>query len=262
MPIITVNNLDIYYELHGRGKPLVLIAGYTGDHTFWNLMLDELAQKFQVLIFDNRGIGQTKDNGTFFTLDTMAEDTFALTEKLGLAHPHILGQSMGGTIAQILAKKYADKIDKLILLNSAAKFSLRTQMTLESLLNLRKANTSFDLFIDTALPWFFSSDYLSKRENITNFKQALLDAPYPQSIGDQERQYKALSGFDSRSWLQDIRPRTLVIAAKDDIIAQPDDSKALAMGITGSKFVMITGAHSSPVEQPHEVNKNILRFLL
>lgn len=262
MPIITVNNLDIYYELHGHGKPLVLIAGYTGDHTFWHLMLDELAEKFQVLIFDNRAIGQTKDNGNAFSLETMAEDTFALTEKLGLVRPHILGQSMGGIIAQIMAKKYADKIDKLITLNSSAKLSLRTLKTLESLLNLRKANTSFDLFIDTAIPWFFSSNYLANFKNISRFKEALLNNPYPQSVSDQERQLDALSGYDPSSWLLEINAPTLVLAAKDDIIALPDESKTLAREIKDSKFVMVPGAHSSPVEVAHEVNKNILQFLL
>lgn len=262
MPTITVNNLDIYYELHGHGKPLVLIAGYTGDHTFWQHMLDELAEEFQVLIFDNRAIGQTKDNGNAFSLETMAKDTLALTEKLGLVRPHILGQSMGGIIAQIMAKKYADKIDKLVILNSSAKLNLRTLKTLESLLNLRKANTPFDLFIDTAMPWFFSSDYLANTKNISSFKEALLNNPYPQSIADQERQFNALLEYDPENWVQEISAPTLVVAAKDDIIALPEESHALAREITNSKFIMVPGAHSSPVEVVHEVNKTILQFLL
>ncbi len=253
--------MDLYYELYGEGKPLVLIAGYTGDHMFWSLMLDQLAKKFQVLIFDNRGIGQTKDKGASFTLDTMADDTIALTEQLGLVKPHIIGQSMGGAIAQLIAKKYADKIDKLIILNSVAKFNLRTIKTLESLLNLRKENIAFDLFLDAAMPWFFSSDYLAQTENIITYKQALINVPYPQSISDQERQFNALLSFDSRDWLARLTSPTLVLAAEDDIIALPAESQHLANQVANTRFKMIPGAHSSPLEQPQEVNKAILSFL-
>jgi len=51
MAFLKVNGVNIYYETHGRGEPLVLIAGYSCDHLFWSAMLDELAEKFQVLIF-------------------------------------------------------------------------------------------------------------------------------------------------------------------------------------------------------------------
>ena len=261
MATININGVDIYYELHGQGDPLVLIAGYTCDHTFWNAMLDELAEKFQVLIFDNRGIGQTKDNGTTFTLETVAEDTMALVRQLGLIHPHILGQSMGGAIAQIIAKKYPEKINKLIILNSAAKFNTRTVKAIESLLNLRKENVSFDVLIEASIPWFFSSDYLAKPENISTFKEILRNNPYPQSIQDQERQFRTIPPFDSRDWIHEIKATTLVIAAEEDIVALPTESQQLANTIPNAQFITISGGHSSPLEQPNEVNKAILKFL-
>lgn len=60
------NDIEIYYEIYGKGRPLVLISGYTCDHTFWNGMLDKLSQQFQVLVFDNRAIGKSKDEGKLF----------------------------------------------------------------------------------------------------------------------------------------------------------------------------------------------------
>lgn len=261
MPTLDVNGMKLFYELHGRGKPLVLIAGYTGDHTFWNLMVDELATKFQVLIFDNRAIGQTKDNNAPFALETMAEDTMGLVTELGLENPVIIGQSMGGAIAQIIAKKYASQIDKLIILNSAAKFSIRSAKVLESILNCRKQNMEFDLFIDSALPWFFSSDFLGKAENIQAFKQALINCPHPQSVDDQERQFNALLPFDSRKWIDKISVPTMVLSASEDIIATPEEGMALAQGIPQSQYVTIPGAHSSPIEQALRVNQLIEQFL-
>lgn len=261
MPTIKVNDIKYYYELYGKGKPLVLIAGYTGNHTFWRFMIDQLASTFQVLVFDNRAIGQTKDMGGSFTLEMMADDTMALVDELGLIHPHILGQSMGGYIAQIIANKYPNILDKLVILNSAAKLNVRTHKVLESILNLRKANIEFDLFIDAALPWFFSSHYLLEPTNIKAFKEVLLNDPFPQSVADQERQFYALLPFDSREWIHKISSPTLVISAEEDIIALPQESKNLAYGIPKAKFFMIPGAHSSPVEQFDLVNEIVMQFL-
>lgn len=261
MPIIKANGIPYYYELHGRGRPLVLIAGYTGSHTFWRFMQNQLASTFQVLVFDNRAIGQTKDGGGSFTLEMMADDTMALVDALGLVQPHILGQSMGGCIAQILAKKHPQKLDKLIILNSFSQLNVRTQKTLEALLNLRKANTEFNLFIDAAMPWFFSKDYLLEPENIRAFKEDLINDPFPQSVADQERQCYALLPFDSREWIPQISSPTLVISAEEDIIVLPQESMALAKGIPQAQFLMVPGAHSSPVEQYDLLSRKVKEFL-
>lgn len=261
MAIININDVDIYYELHGQGKPLVLIAGYCCDHTFWSDMLDELAREFQVLIFDNRGIGQTKDNGIAFTLETNADDIIAFLEQLGFEHPHILGQSMGGAIAQIIAKKHPEKMDKLIILNSVAKFGTRANRAMESLLNLRKENIPLDLLIDAGMTWVFSSEYLEEPQNVSTFKESLKNNPYPQSLQDQERQFRTIPTFDSREWLYEIKAATLVIAAEEDILTLPTESRQLAKGIPNARFITVPGGHASPLEQPSKVNEVILEFL-
>ncbi|HAT8179280.1 TPA: alpha/beta fold hydrolase [Legionella pneumophila] len=261
MATVKINGVDIYYELYGQGKPLVLIAGYCCDHTFWNAMLPELSEEFQVLIFDNRGIGQTKDNGELFTLEAQADDIMAFLDQLGFRYPSILGQSMGGTIAQLIAKNYGKKIDKLIILNSVAKFNTRANRAMESLLNLRKENISFDLLIEAGIPWFFSSEYLAEPKNIATFKENLKNNPYPQSIQDQERQFRTIPPFDSRGWLHEIEVPTLVIAAEEDILTLPAESQQLAKGIPKAQYIKIPGGHSSPLEQPTIVNQAILKFL-
>ncbi|MFO9100337.1 alpha/beta fold hydrolase [Legionella pneumophila] len=261
MATLKIHGVDIYYELYGQGKPLVLIAGYCCDHTFWNAMLHELAEEFQVLIFDNRGIGQTRDNGDSFTLEAQADDIMAFLEQLGFRNPSILGQSMGGAIAQLLARKHGKKISKLVILNSVAKFNTRANQAMESLLNLRKENISFDLLIEAGIPWFFSSKYLAEPKNIATFKENLKNNPYPQSLQDQARQFRTIPPFDSRGWLHEIKVPTLVIAAEDDILTLPAESQQLAQGIPNAQFITIPGGHSSPLEHPALVNDAILKFL-
>lgn len=261
MPTIDVEDVSVYYELYGKGQPLVLIAGYCCDHTFYSFILDELTQHFQVLIFDNCGVGQTKDSNKTLNLELMAQTTILLVRSLGLNQPHILGQSMGGAVAQIIARDYTREINKLIILNSAAKFSLRSILASESLLNLRKNNVPLSLLIDTSLPWFFSDDFLSVPQNISFFKEALINNPFPQSIQDQERQLMALKNFDARTWVNRLNIETLIVAAEQDIIVSPEESRELAQSIAKSQFVLIPGGHSSPLEQPQIVSKHIIEFL-
>src|SRR5438876_4640499 len=116
MAICKVNNAEIYYEIHGEGKLLVLIEGFGCDHSFWTPLLEPLSKHFKVLIFDNRGTGQTKDNNQDFTFQTLTKDILDLIATLTTeTRVQIIGHSMGGAIAQIIAAEHPEKIDKLML---------------------------------------------------------------------------------------------------------------------------------------------------
>lgn len=261
MPHIQINDTQYYYELHGQGDPIVLIAGYSCDHSFWDLIFDELIENFQVLAFDNRGVGQTRDKQTALTLEEMADETHLLIQKIGLSRPTIIGQSMGGIIAQLIAKKYPDTLENLILLNSSAKINVRTIMALESFVKLLKEESPIDTVIEASLPWFFSPRFLASAKNVARAKQNIMTNPFPQTLDDLVRQMSALKTFDASKYPERILTRTLVIAAKDDIVCLPEESEPLAKNIHGAKLVMISGGHSSPVESPQEVVKAITEFV-
>ncbi|RUR12624.1 alpha/beta fold hydrolase [Legionella sp. km772] len=262
MASLMINGANFYYELHGKGKPLVLISGYTCDHSVWNLMLDQLAKKFQVLIFDNRAVGQTTDDKRPFSLEMMAEDTIQLIQKLGLEKPHILGQSMGGVIAQLLARTYSAQLDKLIILNSVAKFNARSNFICKAFLTARKNGVDIASLIDLSLPCFFGTGFLENKEQCAEFKKNLLAYPFAQTVFDQERQLMNLAAFDSSPWLQELNIPTLVISAIEDIITLPEESKRLAEGINNAQFASIDGGHSSPIEASAQVNQHLMEFLL
>ena len=90
MPIVSVNNANFYYESQGTGEPVILIAGFTCDHLSWQPIVDELSQYFQVVVFDNRGAGQTVDDNKPLSVKLMAADVIALADKLHLKQPHHL----------------------------------------------------------------------------------------------------------------------------------------------------------------------------
>ena len=103
MAMAHVNGVDIYYELHGAGEPLVLVHGSWGDTSGWDLVLPGLADTFQVLVYDRRGHTQSQDLETQGSVDEDGDDLAGLLETLALAPAHVVTSSWGGNIALRLA---------------------------------------------------------------------------------------------------------------------------------------------------------------
>ncbi len=261
MPSIKTNDANFYYESHGRGYPLILIAGYTCDHTFWIPILDALSKNFQVIIFDNRSIGQTTDNNQPLTTDLMAKDVISLADELKLNKPHIIGHSMGGSIAQAIGAFYPEKISKLGILNSSPKWREASHQALRSMLTMREKNIDFDLIFETMLPWIFGEKFLKNARAIQLLKNSYLQNKYPQSLADQTRQFNFLEQFDSRELIKKINAQTLIIHGTQDLLSLPSDSIFIASRIHDSKSVELDCAHSSVLEVPEPLIKILNEFL-
>lgn len=95
----------MHYEEHGEGQPLVLISGLGNDVGAWSRNLPGLARRYRVIVFDNRGSGQTGAPDGPWTIRMMAADTAGLLDALEIDRTHVLGLSMGGYIAQELAAR-------------------------------------------------------------------------------------------------------------------------------------------------------------
>lgn len=260
MDIVKIGDLEMYYEVHGDGPALVLISGYTCDHMFWDQLVPDLAKRFRVVTFDNRGVGRTKDNGQPFCIETMASDTAALIQYLELPQVAVIGQSMGGAIAQAMLATYPDLCGKCAILNSTQSFSQATIMALEHLLALRKANVDFDFLVEASLRWISGFAWLSEPDNIAGFKAALRENPVPQTVTDQERQLAALKAFGAGVQNRPRNHATLVASATEDLLTPPREGKALAESL-GARFVELAGGHPSPVEQPKRLLPILTEFL-
>lgn len=118
----------MYYEIHGEGLPLILINGLGSDTIGWMFQVSEFANKYKVINFDNRGVGQTDSPDIPYSAQMMADDTVCLMEALNIDIAHVLGYSLGGFIAQELAIKYPHKVRSLILAASAACMPTRTKL--------------------------------------------------------------------------------------------------------------------------------------
>ncbi|CDZ78387.1 Putative non-heme bromoperoxidase BpoC [Legionella massiliensis] len=257
-----VNDINIYYEIHGTGKPVILIAGFTCDHTFWSGILKQLAANHKVLIFDNRGIGQTDSPKTPYSIEMMADDVMGLSKKLGLENPIIIGQSMGTAITQNIAKRYADQIQKIVLINTFDQLTKAPEMAFELTGELQSRNLPLRYRVQSIAPWVFSSAFLSQPNQLENLIKLAEQNPYPQSLVGYEGQLDALKKFNSQAWLNQIKTPTLIIAGEDDIIAPLAGAKEVQEKIGhNTPLEIIPGGHASPVEQPQKVADFILKFI-
>ncbi len=261
MPTIAVNNVEFYYELHGEGDPLVLISGYTGDHTQWSHLIDSLSKKFKVLVFDNQGVGQTKDDGNPLTPGLMADNIVALTNELDLPRFHVAGQSMGGSIAQMIAIRHADRVGKVVLSCTSPHWGVVTLKALESILMLVENNVPFEIAFDAMAPWCYGSDYINDPEKMKFRKKEVLETPFPPSIADIHRQYDLLEKFDTRSDLGNIKAPTLIISASEDILATRGETQLMKEKIPDAIQKELSGGHSTPIEQPDEWLETVTEFL-
>jgi len=116
MPKVVVGKHELHYERAGTGEPLLLIQGMSGTHVAWGEpFLKGLRESFDVVVFDNRGIGLSAPIDGAFTIAEMAEDTAGLLDELVVECPHVVGISMGGMIAQELALSHPDRLRSLTL---------------------------------------------------------------------------------------------------------------------------------------------------
>src|SRR3972149_3066706 len=122
MPTARVNGIEIHYRGRGEGYPVFLIHGYTATLRNWALQVPVLSREFRMVSMDHRGHGHA-DKPTQpedYSLELMAEDAYGLLEHLGMRECYVVGHSMGGAVAQLLALNHPEPVRALVLVDTAA----------------------------------------------------------------------------------------------------------------------------------------------
>lgn len=262
MPKINANHINLYYEIHGQGDPIVFIGGFSADHTIWEGIIEPCARNHQVIVFDNRGIGQSDCPNYPYTVDMMAEDAVALCRALGISSAHFVGNSMGGSIVQTVAYKYPKLVKSAVISNSFPKPHIKLVILTEANLAMRKENVSQENMTKLVLPTVFSKKFLEKEGMVDALIQIRMKNPYPMSVEGYANQANALLNFNSTSWLKEITQPCLIITADDDFLASVGQSRELAKTISNAEFYCFNDVgHLPHVEQPEVFCKLILGFI-
>lgn len=262
MPEIDVGETLLYYEIHGDGKPLVMIRGLGSNADHWYSQIPALAAKYRVITFDNRGIARSPDPGGDFTVAMMAKDTLGLLDALELERPHVMGLSMGGMIAQELAMNYPERVNGLILActHPGSYHQVRATPEVEELL-LGMVYVASPESKAAAAPILFDPRNLAQRPEAAQ-EYAQVSLLHPAGAEILTKQWNAVLKHNAYDRLGQIKSPTLVLTGDADVLIPPGNSEILAQLIPHAKLVVVPGGgHQILVEQPEACNQIILDFL-
>lgn len=262
MPTAKVGDINMYYEVHGEGEPLLLIAGLGGNLTGWIFQTLEFSNKYRVIVFDNRGVGRTDAPDVPYATGMMADDTAGLLDVLGIERAHILGLSMGGFIAQELAFKYPRRVKSLILATTAASPHSSNKHLLYTWGRMAQEGVSVETRLREQLPWIFTDKFFENTELVQMAINTMLANPHQQPAYAYARQVTACVEHDTRDRLGQITAPTLVLVGKEDILLPIQMSEELAAGIPNAELVVLEGGgHGFLVEIADRFNQAVMDFL-
>ncbi|MBU7583014.1 MAG: alpha/beta hydrolase [Nostoc sp. TH1S01] len=261
MPKVQVNGIEIFYEVKGTGEPLLLIAGFMCDRSYWSLLLPHLISQYQVIRFDNRGIGQSSIPNSPYSTQQMAQDAAALLDILGIKQAHIIGHSMGGQIAQELALLYPEKVKSLILLASLAKGNERFNSLVETWGDIA-GKIDLKLYEKLVLPWIFTENFYAISDMIDQLIEWVINYPFAPTTHGIYHQSRAVINHDTADRIYNIHSPTLVMVGKQDILTPVAFSEQLVQNIPQAELQVIEhGGHGFLIESTEIVAQAILNFL-
>lgn len=198
-----VNGIQLYYEIHGEGKPLVLLHGFFTSTLVWEPYLADLAAQFKVIVVDLRGHGRSTNPSKQFTHRQSAHDIFALLDQLGIDRFSAIGISSGGMTLIHMATQQPDRVEALVLVGATSYFGPETRAiqrarTVESLTDedwarlrqhhrhgdeqIRDLAAQFHGFADSYDDMNFTAPYLSTIQARTLIVHGDRDVHFPVSI--------------------------------------------------------------------------------
>jgi pimeloyl-ACP methyl ester carboxylesterase len=262
MPELDVNGIKMYYEIHGRGDPLILIMGLRRNVEWWYCQIPFLSKHFRVIAFDNRGAGRSDKPEMDYSIRLFADDTAGLLEALGVENAHVLGISMGGYIAQELAINYPEKVRNLILGCTSCggkKALLMSQERMEKFTANQGLTPEEILRKDMDI--YFSDKFIQDHpEKIREFIEISLR--YYQPADAFFRQFKACLRHDTADRLDRISVPTLIMSGDADFLVPSENSRILKELMPGAKLIMFTDCrHCFFIEAADRFNRKVISFL-
>ncbi|MGE5189612.1 MAG: alpha/beta fold hydrolase [Gemmatimonadota bacterium] len=262
MPTTFAPGFRMYYEIHGSGFPLLLVNGLGSDHGEWLHQLPAFASRFRVVLFDNRGAGDSEVPPGPYTTAAMADDAAALLAALGIGRAHVLGVSLGGMIAQEVALRHPGRLGRLVLACTSPGGTVAARPRAEALSAfVRSPGGDPEAELRRMIPFLYTGRFAREHpDEIEAFVARRLR--HPTSPEGHASQLAAAIGHAAADRLSEIRVPTLVIAGTADRLVPPVNSETIAERIPGARLVLLPGApHRLFAESAEAFNREVLAFL-
>lgn len=250
------NGVDIYYETVGEGPPVILVAGIADDRTSWAVQVPALSRDHLVVVFDNRGVGNSSVPSGPYSLDEMADDAHAVVDELGLAPVHAIGSSMGGAICQRWVLRYPEDLERLVLTNTWAERDPFLDALFSHWIALGESGST-QRIMESLLLFCYAADYLRAHPTVASEFLALPPPPLTGWVGAAH----ACRGHDVLGDLHAITHPILVIAGEYDILTRPALSERIVKSLPAARLELLPAGHMIFWEQPEAFSDLVLEFL-
>lgn len=264
MPEIKIDGGTLFVEMAGDGPPLVMLAGLASDCLSWEPIKPFLAERFRLIMPDNRGAGRTTLPYDGVTLPRMAADVLAVLDALGIERAPVLGHSMGGLIALDAAAAAPGRLGPLVLTASAPLPNARNMAVFDSLIALRQNGVSPQLWLPVLFTWLFRKSWFAQPGAVEEAIRLALAHPYPQSDAAFTAQIEAVRAYRPPAALKDLRARVLAVLGNEDLLFAPQaalDALARYPGFELSHRFVEDAGHSLHWDQPEAVASAVTAFL-
>lgn len=263
MRIARAGHVNLAYYVDGSGPPVLCIMGLGGRGTDWNpAFIAEMAPHHEMIRFDNRGTGRSDRPEEDYSLEVMADEAMAVLDAAGRDRAHVLGVSMGGMIAQLVALRHPARVERLVLIATHAGGAAVTPPTPAAMATLMADRTRppADLVRD-AMTTITAPGFAARRpdaiEALVGYALALPTPP-----ASFVRQMQAILASDRSARLAEIAAPTLVLHGTEDPLVPHPNGEVLARGIRGARLVTLPGCGHLPMwECPDALAREVREFL-
>ncbi len=251
----------IHYEIHGRGEPVLLVMGLGSNAFGWHRTLPWLAERYQAIAFDNRGVGRSDVPPGPYTIAQMADDAAAVLDATGHETAHVVGASLGGMIAQRLALAHPHRLRSLVLVCTTPGGARNARASAEVTAALVQGGADpRDVYRRNA--WFLYGEETrthrpERIEEDLEYRQRI-----PPTPAGYLAQLQAAMGHDTWDELPAVAVPTLVLHGDADLLIPAANGALLAGRIPGARLVAIPGAgHMLQADAGDTVREAVLDFL-
>lgn len=254
--------MRIAHETRGAGEPLVLVHGLAYDRAGWGGLPDLLAERFRVVLIDNRGVGESDAPPGPYTVAEMAEDVVGVLDELGLERTNLFGVSLGGYIAQELTLTHPERVEKLVLCSTApggpkaVPMPQRTQEVFATYPTMER-EAGLRMFVENSLGERGVHDLPELVEEI--FQYRLGHAP---TVEAWAAQAAAGATYDSYDRVGEIGVPTLVVHGGADVVVDPGNARLLGELIPNARVELVADrGHLLVWEDSERVAELVTEFL-
>ena len=224
--------MKIAWERHGAGDPLLLIQGLGYARWGWEPVVEPLARSFDVIVYDNRGIGESDLPPGPYTAFALAGDALQVLDEAGVERAHVVGTSLGGMVAQELALAAPERVDRLVLASTTPGGAGAFPMP-EQTVRLMTGGATLRRFVENALAPGADPAIV---ERILEHREATA-----QPFEAWSAQAAAGASFDAFDRVGQILAPTLVVTGTEDAVVDPRNSTLLAERIPDARLELVEG---------------------